>query len=208
MSIPRRKPRRRRRGPGQEEWRTPRGDTPARGDRRREGARRVNKSRSNSPAVRVAHPPAVEVAVDRTAAESAGAGGAGGAEHPRVSLTSNPDRSPTRSPCPRSPSPRGGQSPSGSPRRDSPRGLTASERLRAAASPSPAPRSPASPCPPYRAASNPSPRADAAPASNSQMQDGGRDRIQTRGRTQGQREKGKGKGKGRGGGQGGRGQRR
>ena len=180
MSIPCRKPRRRRRGQGQEDFRTPRGDTPARGDRRRDGARRVNQSRSNSPAVHVAQFPSVEVAVDRTAAVAASAGGAGGADRPRVSLTANPNRSPTRSPCPRSPSPRGGQSPSSNPRRVSPCGPTASERLRAAASPSPGQRSAASPCPVYRAALSPSPRADAAPASNSQRQDGGRDRIQTR----------------------------
>ena len=60
--IPRRKPRRRRGGQGQEEMRTPQGDTPARGKQRQGGARHFNRSRSKSPAALLAHPRAVEVA--------------------------------------------------------------------------------------------------------------------------------------------------
>ena len=197
MSIPRRRPRRRRGAQGQEGSRTPRGDTPAR------GAQRINRSRSNSPAVRVAHPPSVEVAVDRSAAVAGAAGGGDGAGRARVSLTANPNRSPTRSPSPWSPSPGGRQSPSGSPRRLSPRGgdgglIGAQEQAGGRASPSPA----------QRAAASPSPRGNTAPDQNSQRRDGGRDQIQTRGRTQGQRDKGKGKGRGRDSFQGNRGPRR
>ena len=99
VSSPRRKPRRRRGGQGQEDTRTPRGDTPARGDQRRDGARRVNQSRSNSPAVLVAHPPSVElpllVVVHETAAVAGVEGGGDGAERGSVppTLRSRSERS-------------------------------------------------------------------------------------------------------------------
>ena len=99
MSSPRRKLRRRRGGQGQKDTRSPREDTPARGDQRRDGVRRVNQSRSNSPAVLVALPPSVElpllVVVDEAAAVAGVEGGDGGAERGSVppTLRSRSERS-------------------------------------------------------------------------------------------------------------------
>ena len=193
VSSPRRKTRRRRGGQGQEDTRTPRGDAPAREGQRRDRARRVDPSRSNSPAVLVAQPPSVElpllVAVDRTVAVAGAAGGGYGAERGRVWLTANPNRSPTRILSTRSPSLGGLRSPRVSPIRPSPRGGVG--RLRGEQQQA---RDQGSPSPGHPATASPSPRTDAAQCQSVEQRDGGRDQIQTRSRTRGWGREGGGNG--------------
>ena len=193
VSSPRRKTRRRRGGQGQEDTRTPRGNTPARGGQRRDRARRVDQSRSSSPAVLVAQPPSIVLpllkVVDWTEAVAGAAGRGDGAERGRYWLTANPNRSPTRNLSTRSPSPGGLRSRRVSPSRPSPRG--GMDRLRGEQQQA---RDQGSPSPGHPATASPSPRTDAAQCQNVQRRDGGRDQIQTRSRTRGGGREGGGNG--------------